>query len=164
MEKFKNPIYVKFNAIIVKVILWWCIILSCTDIMRSSKNKMKYFFSSSVRFTMFNPLLIWLGTLLLSCNHWKYWLSMQGTHKCGKMNLFFIFNCKEKYYIKLLLYFIRKWFTLQLFQVSITLKYYVNTLEYTVTIGNGLHCRCKGATNGAKLICFLFLIEMKNTI
>ena len=129
MKKFKHSIYVKFNAIIVKVILWWCIILSCTDIMMSSKNEMTYFFSSSVRFTMFNPLLIWQGTSLLSCNHWKYSLSMQGTYKSGKMNLFFIFNWKEKYYIKLLLYFIRKLFTLQLFQVALTLKYYVNTLE-----------------------------------
>ena len=132
MKKLKHPTYVKLNTIIVMVIIWWCRILSCTDIMTSSNKTIKYFLYSQVRFTMFNPLLIWQGTLLLSCNHWKHpSLSMQGTHKCRKINLFFIFNWNEKYYTKLLLYLIRKWFTLQLFQVSLILKYYVNTLETT---------------------------------
>ena len=71
MKQLKHSTYVKFNAIMVMFILCWCRILSCTDIMTSSNKTIKYFFCSSVKFTMFNSLLIWQGTLLLSCNHWK---------------------------------------------------------------------------------------------
>ena len=72
MKQLKNSTYVKFNAIMVMLILCWCRILSCTDIMTSSNKTIKYFFCSSVKFTMFNTLLIWQGTLLLSCNHCKW--------------------------------------------------------------------------------------------